>query len=138
MKIKIETTFFVLLIISIVMISVWNIVFQLSNSDPKIELKYDIAINEIRQSKNAVIAYYCNKGRFPLTLDDLVPETINHLPRDPWGNNYMIESLSGSLKGSGISLLSMGGDGKSGGKAWKMDIIARVDIKEINCEKTPK
>jgi hypothetical protein len=36
-----------------------------------------------------------------------------------------------------MDLLSMGGDGKRGGKGWKRDSISRIDLAEIHCaEKT--
>jgi len=134
MRTKFESGVFILVIISVIMISVWSSVSRLSESDPNIEQKYERATKELHQIRNAVITFYCKNGSFPATLDDLVPQTIKHLPRDPWGNKYIITSLAWRLKGSGTDLLSMGGDGKRGGKAWKGDIIARIDLKEIRCK----
>ncbi len=135
MKTKSESRIFLLIIFLIIVISVWSAVSRWSGADPNIEQKYDTAAKDLRRLKSAVITFYCREGRFPSALDDLVPGIIEHLPKDPWGHKYIITSLAWRVKGSGMDLLSKGGDGKRGGKAWKADIIARIDLKEIRCEK---
>lgn len=112
----------------------WSIQFQLSEIDPEVRQKYEKAANDLEKIKNAIIVFYCKNNKFPNTLDELVPETIKKLPKDPWKNKYIITSLAWRIKGSGMDILSMGGDGKTGGKGWKSDIIVRIDLKDIHCK----
>lgn len=118
-----------------IIIFTWSIHFQLSELDPKIRQKYEKASNDLDKIKNAMIVFYCKNSKFPNTLDELVPEIIKTIPKDPWNNKYIISSLAWRIKGSGMDILSFGGDGKENGKGWqKMDIIVRIDLKDIHCD----
>jgi hypothetical protein len=134
---KKDSVIYIILILLIIVIVAWSIIIQLKGHDPKIAEKYSIASNDLSEIKAAVILYYCKHRRFPHALEDMVPETISQLPRDPWGNKYILTSLAWRQKDTGMDLLSMGGDGKRGGKGWKRDSISRIDLAEIHCaEKT--
>lgn len=134
MRLKLQTLFFTAVTILLVVIVAWSIVFQASEADPEIEQKYAIASKDLQHIKNIVIAFYCRNKKFPAGLDALETETTTTLPRDPWGHKYILTSLAWRLPESGRDLVSMGGDGKRGGKAWKRDIISRIDITDIHCE----
>jgi|GEM_PF-5256981 len=119
-----------------IMLSLWSMQSQLPTSDPKIKQKYKQATLDLKQIKNATIIFYCKHSTFPDSLDELVPNMLKELPRDPWGNMYIITSLAWRIKGSGKDILSMGADGKRSGKGWKRDIITRVDLKNLDCNET--
>jgi hypothetical protein len=135
-SVKNEVFFFIIFNILIIIIIVWCIKVQLIEFDPEIEKKYTTASEDLSKIKASIIFYYCKNKRFPVTLKDLVPETILQVPADPWGNEYILTSLAWRRKDSGMDVLSMGGDSKSGGKGWKCDIISRIDLTEIRCEET--
>lgn len=135
MKFKLETIIFTLLIIITLITMIWSMMIPLSKTDPNIEMKYVITHKELQKFKSAVVDYYCEKGYFPIDLNELNPESINSLSLDPWGNKYLITSLGWRKKGSGIDILSMGRDGKIGGKSWKRDVIIRIDLTRSFCFK---
>lgn len=129
----------ILLIASIIAITAWNVLSRLSAADPAVEQKYNRAAEELRRIKKAVTAFYCRNGRFPAALAELDPDTFNIPPTDPWGNRYRITTLAWRPEGKGVDLVSLGGDGEKGGKAWHMDIIITVEIEDIHCpENTPE
>jgi len=134
MGVRKESIFFILLCVLIVVVLAWSITNQLREADPEIEMKYKTAASDLSSIKAAIIRYYCNNKRFPLTLKELVPETILPLQMDPWGNEYILTTMAWHRKESGLDVFSMGGDGKRGGKGWKSDIILRIDLAEIRCE----
>jgi hypothetical protein len=134
MAFKKDSIMYIMLMLSIIVIVAWSIITQLKGHDPKIAEKYSIAARDLSEIKAAVIHYYCKNRGFPFALEEMVPETISRLPRDPWGNKYIFTSLAWRKKNSGMDLLSMGGDGKRGGKGWKRDIISRIDLTEIRCQ----
>jgi len=133
-RIKKETFFYIIFNILIIIVIVWSITIQVRELDPEIEEKYKTASKDLSNIKSAIISYYCKNKKFPLTLKDLVPETILQLPIDPWGNEYILTSLDWHQKDSGVDVLSMGSNGRIGGKGWKCDIISRIDLTEIHCE----
>ncbi len=134
MKISKESIFFIVFIILIVAVTTWSIVFQVSEMDPEIDLKYEKAGKELKKLKTAVIGFYCINGRFPDAIKDLVPESIPQLPMDPWGSEYVLTSLAWRRVGTGVDLLSKGSDRKQGGRGWKKDVIVRIDLEKIRCK----
>ena len=131
---KKESAFYLFLIVLILAIIGWSIAVEWKGRDPHIEEKYAITSRDLSGIKASLILYYCTHGKFPVILEEMVPYTISQLPLDPWGNEYILTSLAWRQKGSGMDILSMGGDGKRGGKGWKRDAISRIDLKEIRCD----
>jgi hypothetical protein len=131
---KKPTSFFwIMLIIFIIAVTAWNVLSRLSTADPAVQQKYNQAAGELYRIKQSVISFYCKNGRFPDSLNELAPDWIASPPKDPWGNNYIITSLAWRTKGQGVDLMSLGGDGKKGGKSWHMDIIITVEIEDTRC-----
>ncbi|MGE0083374.1 MAG: type II secretion system protein GspG [Desulfococcaceae bacterium] len=131
--IKNETVFWILFNSLILVVITGSLTFQFTEIDPEIENKYKAASKDLSNIKYLIICYYCKNKKFPLNLKELVPETILQVPIDPWGNEYILTSLAWRQKNSGVDVLSMGGDGRLGGKGWKRDIISRIDLTEIRC-----
>ena len=73
---------------------------------------------------NGLKIYYAKKGRFPDTaigLRALVEaQTLEHLPKDPWGNAYVYMNEGGKPL-----VTTYGGDGVSGGEGVDADISSR-------------
>ena len=134
MSLQKDSPIYIMLILLIIVIVGWSIIIQLKGHDPKIAEKYSIASNNVSEIKAAVIHYYCENRRFPHALEEIVSKTNAQLPRDPWGNKYILTSLAWRQKDTGMDILSLGGDGKRVGKGWKRDIISRIDLTEIRCE----
>jgi len=64
--------------------------------------------------------YKKNNGAYPSiqqSLNALIPQYINKIPRDPWGNDFLY-----IVHGNTIQIISYGRDGKSGGEGFDADI----------------
>lgn len=131
-----EKIFILTFIILIFTLTIWNTFFKTSDT------KFYTKENQLKESKdlesikNGIVNYYCKYNRFPLSPNDIAPEFIDKIPKDSWGNDYILTSLAWRTKGSGMDLVATGKDGKVAGKGENIDNILRIDIDKINCNKS--
>lgn len=88
----------------------------------------DAALSQISAIGSALATHRLDVGEYPEELEGLMVNTTgrstwdgpylnNDVPKDPWGNDYQY-----SLDGSEYTLMSFGGDGRSGGEDNDADI----------------
>ncbi|NIM00096.1 MAG: hypothetical protein GTN89_04050 [Acidobacteria bacterium] len=70
------------------------------------------------KTARAVQSYRWRKGRYPDSLDDLMPRMLAEAPIDPWGRPLHYERLK-----NGYRLSCFGGDGRRGGEGIGTDFI---------------
>ncbi len=66
----------------------------------------------------AVQSYRYRKGRYPDSLDDLMPKMLDETPIDPWGRPLQYERLK-----RGYRLSCLGADGRRGGDGDATDFV---------------
>jgi hypothetical protein len=66
----------------------------------------------------AVQRYRYSKGRYPDSLDALMPRLLTEAPIDPWGRPLNFERLK-----NGYRLICLGGDGRRGGDGLASDFV---------------
>ncbi|HEY0092876.1 MAG TPA: type II secretion system protein GspG [Archangium sp.] len=88
------------------------------------EAKQKRARMDLGAIHNGLKVYYAKKGRFPDTASGLQAlveaQTLEHLPKDPWGNAYVYRNEGGKPL-----VTTYGGDGASGGEGVDADISSR-------------
>ena len=88
----------------------------------------DAALSQISAIGSALATHRLDVGEYPEELEGLMVNTTgrstwdgpylnNDVPKDPWGNDYQYSS-----DGSEYTLMSFGGDGRSGGEDNDADI----------------
>ncbi len=88
----------------------------------------DAALSQISAIGSALATHRLDVGEYPEELEGLMVNTTgrstwdgpylnNEVPKDPWGNDYQYSS-----DGSEYTLMSFGGDGRSGGEDNDADI----------------
>ncbi len=70
------------------------------------------------ETARAVQRYRYRKGRYPDSLDDLMPRMLSEAPIDPWGTPLNYERLK-----NGYRLSCLGGDGRRGGEGVATDFV---------------
>jgi hypothetical protein len=70
------------------------------------------------ETARAVQRYRYSKGRYPDSLDDLMPKMLDETPIDPWGRPLNYERLK-----NGYRLSCLGGDGRRGGEGVATDFV---------------
>lgn len=70
------------------------------------------------ETARAVQRYLHRKGRYPDSLDDLMPRMLSEAPIDPWGTPLNYERLK-----NGYRLSCLGGDGRRGGEGVATDFV---------------
>jgi len=76
-----------------------------------------LAADDLRRVGTAVERYRDRRGRYPRSLDALVPRAFERIPMDPWGRPYVYRR-----QGSGYVLETLGRDGAPGGAGEDRDI----------------
>jgi general secretion pathway protein G len=97
---------------------------------PKLdEARQSTAKMDIGAIHNALKLYYAKKGRYPDTATGLralvETQALEHLPKDPWGNEYVYLNEGGKPV-----ITSYGGDGMQGGEGVDADISSR-DVESV-------
>jgi len=90
---------------------------------------------QMKSLKNSLDSFKLEEGRYPTTMEGLKaliknPNPLKYksypkggflgskvLPKDPWGGNYIYLNNNGD-----IDIISLGADGKEGGKSENKDI----------------
>jgi hypothetical protein len=70
------------------------------------------------QIARAIESYRSASGRWPSSLEDLVPSKLPSIPADPWGRAFDYAVL-----GRGYRLRCLGSDGSAGGEADAADVL---------------
>ena len=70
----------------------------------------------LEKLKNTVEVYFYQKGELPSTLYELVPEYLEKIPADGWGNEYLYFKSS-----SRFEIKTLGEDGLPGGNGHDFD-----------------
>ena len=70
------------------------------------------------ETARAVQSYRWRTGRWPDSLDDLMPKMIKEAPIDPWGRPLQYEKRK-----NGYRLSCLGGDGRVGGDGDATDFV---------------
>jgi general secretion pathway protein G len=93
------------------------------------EAKQKTAKVDIGNIHNGLKLYYAKKGRFPDTAAGLralvETQTLEQLPRDPWGNEYVYMNERGTPL-----VTSYGRDGVAGGEGFDADLSSR-DVEAV-------
>ncbi|AKJ00907.1 general secretion pathway protein G [Archangium gephyra] len=88
------------------------------------EARRDTARLDIANLHNALKLYYAKKGKFPDTSTGLralvETQTLEQMPRDPWGNEYVYLSEGGKPV-----ITSYGADSSPGGEGADADVSSR-------------
>lgn len=79
--------------------------------------------SDIRYLHMGVAAYVYRTGRYPDSLRVLVDAYLTHLPKDPWGNEYLYDPPSDDQE---YRIYTYGADGESGGEGDYQDIDNRM------------
>ena len=86
--------------------------------------KVDRAKLDMGSIQNALKLYYAKKGNYPDTATGLKAlvdtNTLEELPKDPWGNDYMYLNEGGKPV-----IISYGADGTQGGEDDSADISSK-------------
>ena len=76
----------------------------------------------------AVEVYRIRRGRLPASLEELAPDILPELPRDPFtGRSYVYRVKPG---GAGYLVYSVGSDGEDDGDVWSADPGIETDWDE--------
>ncbi|MBC8285302.1 MAG: type II secretion system major pseudopilin GspG [Nitrospinae bacterium] len=97
---------------------------------PKFFGQVDKAMQQDAQAQiellgQALDLYRLEKHKYPTSdegLDAIKSYLKKHVPKDPWGNDYIYESPG--KEGRGYDLYSFGADNAEGGEGTDMDIVS--------------
>jgi len=79
----------------------------------------DAASAQVRNFDRSISSFRQQNGRYPLSLDELLPFLDSgEIPKDPWGNDYQMILSNDDV----LEIVSFAADGKSGGEDENEDI----------------
>ncbi len=93
--------------------------------------KLNAVKNDLNQISEASERFYLKNGRVPESVQELIDEQylkLSEVPKDPWGNEYVIEEGEGNIK---IRVLCFGPDGSQDTD----DDITNLNMRSYDVEK---
>ena len=70
-----------------------SLTLKVWTSPSKLELAFELkSTNDIAWINKQVNQFKINTGNYPAHLKELIPEYVNEIPKDPWGEPYRFYS----------------------------------------------
>ena len=99
------------LLASIVMVNVHNHLLR---------AKVKITRASLVKLKDQVTLFYLDNNRYPETIEEMVDEYVEEVPRDGWDREFLY-TVPG-VRGARFDIVSYGDDGQEGGEDYDADL----------------